>query len=129
MMETLTGMRVYLHPPLVLSLLDSLSTSPITSQWRLPQNICLESLISSQLLHLVKIHVRGKCCLCKLGLWFPRKFTKLSYHTHGDRVYSASNTLKPPETMKPKIHDFCNGTQINSRLTAVVLASHTVMLN
>ena len=44
-METLTGMRVYLHPPLVLSSLDSLSTSPTTSQWRLPQNICLESLV------------------------------------------------------------------------------------
>ena len=27
------------------SVLDSLSTSPITSQWRLPQNISLESLV------------------------------------------------------------------------------------
>ena len=37
--------KVYLHPPLVLSTLDSLSTSPTTSQLRLPQNISLESLV------------------------------------------------------------------------------------
>ena len=44
-METLTGMRVYLHPPLVLSSLDSLSTLPTPSLWKLPQNISLESLV------------------------------------------------------------------------------------
>ena len=40
-----TDRTVYLHPPLVLSSLDSVSILPTPSLWKLQQNISLESLV------------------------------------------------------------------------------------